>query len=137
MRTYERLGKDKPQESVEPPLSPKEPVAGGTQQTIDVNPTGPDEGDESGNIQEQPQTQKGLSQTHSATDAKALLRRAKGRNKNDDTARKPYEGLFEATIKSSATSPTIEITDLRENITDGQKKWTESLFCLVCGTEVE
>jgi len=30
----------------------------------------------------------------------------------------------------------IEIKDLRENVTEGDKVWTEPLLCLVCEVEI-
>lgn len=57
---------------------------------------------------------------------------------NGDSA-KPWEGLFEVTLKMAADrndAMTLEFKDLREGIKGGEKTWTEKVHCLVCGAEV-
>lgn len=50
--------------------------------------------------------------------------------------RKPYEGLFEATMRLTEIPVTWDITDLRTGV-EGVKTWTEYAECLVCGTTIE
>ncbi|KAF3360274.1 hypothetical protein VdG1_01234 [Verticillium dahliae VDG1] len=50
------------------------------------------------------------------------------------SAARPYEGLFEATLKVAEN--VVEIRDLRANVTGGVKVWTEPLVCLVCHTTI-
>ncbi len=50
---------------------------------------------------------------------------------------RPWEGLFEATLKTADIGPpTIEFRDLREGIVGGEKTWTERVKCLLCGDQV-
>ncbi|KAK1755075.1 hypothetical protein QBC47DRAFT_208541 [Echria macrotheca] len=50
---------------------------------------------------------------------------------------KPWEGLFEVTLKMTESSPPVlEFKDLREGIVGGEKTWTEPVTCLVCGNQV-
>ncbi|RFU76968.1 ebs-bah-phd domain-containing [Trichoderma arundinaceum] len=59
------------------------------------------------------------------------------RGKRKKSSKKPWEGLFEATLKMDE-GPTIwEITDLREDVEGGEKKWTEQAHCLLCDTVIE
>lgn len=54
---------------------------------------------------------------------------------NGDSSR-PWEGLFEATLKmANIGPPMIEFRDLREGVA-GDKTWAEHVKCLLCGTEV-
>ncbi|KAH7016045.1 BAH domain-containing protein [Microdochium trichocladiopsis] len=62
-------------------------------------------------------------------------KRGRGR-KSDAQEAKPYEGYFSAIIRSDASPPVVEITDLREEVTGGLKEWTEPLDCLVCGQQI-
>ncbi len=55
---------------------------------------------------------------------------------NDPGTAKPYEGLFEAIIKNDVSPPVFEIKDLRENVTGGEKEWTESINCLACKQQI-
>ena len=62
--------------------------------------------------------------------------RKKGPEANGDSAR-PWEGLFEATLKTADIGPpTIEFRDLREGVVGGEKSWTERVKCLLCGDQV-
>jgi hypothetical protein len=55
---------------------------------------------------------------------------------NGDSAR-PWEGLFEATLKTADMGPpVIEFRDLREDVVGGEKTWTEPVKCLLCGDQV-
>ncbi|AEO66131.1 680fda50-e3d9-40b3-9cff-9576b978825d [Thermothielavioides terrestris] len=62
--------------------------------------------------------------------------RKKGAEANGESAR-PWEGLFEATLKTADVGPPlIEVRDLREGIVGGEKSWTEPVKCLLCGNQV-
>ncbi|KAG6008876.1 hypothetical protein E4U21_003687 [Claviceps maximensis] len=45
---------------------------------------------------------------------------------------KPYEGLFQATLRMKEGPMAWEITDLRPNIQGGDRMWTERAACLIC-----
>ena len=50
----------------------------------------------------------------------------------------PWEGLFEATLKTKNVGPPqIEFKDLREGVIGGEKTWTEWVNCLLCGNQVK
>ena len=60
----------------------------------------------------------------------------KGSKANGESAR-PWEELFEATLKTADVGPPlIEFKDLREGVVGGEKTWTERVKCLLCGDEV-
>lgn len=62
--------------------------------------------------------------------------RKKGAEANGESAR-PWEGLFDATLKTADMGPPmIEFRDLRDGIVGGEKTWTEPVKCLLCGTQV-
>lgn len=62
--------------------------------------------------------------------------RKKGAEANGDSAR-PWEGLFEASLKTADIGPpVIEFRDLREGIVGGETTWTERVKCLLCGDQV-
>ncbi|RYO97366.1 hypothetical protein DL765_011210 [Monosporascus sp. GIB2] len=69
------------------------------------------------------------------TGSKKGGRQRKWEPSGPSTAR-PYEGLFEAAIRSNVSPLVIEIRDLRENVTREEKEWTESIGCLVCGHQI-
>ncbi len=49
----------------------------------------------------------------------------------------PWEGLFEATLKTEDVEPPlIEFKDIREGVVGGEKTWTERVKCLLCGNQV-
>ncbi|PHH87753.1 hypothetical protein CDD83_8452 [Cordyceps sp. RAO-2017] len=50
---------------------------------------------------------------------------------------KPYEGLFEATIKLDDGPTVWRVTDLRANVSGGDRTWAERARCLVCGTTID
>ncbi|KAG5984944.1 hypothetical protein E4U55_002526 [Claviceps digitariae] len=45
---------------------------------------------------------------------------------------KPYQGLFQASLRMKEGPLAWEITDLRPNIQGGDRTWTERAACLVC-----
>ncbi|KAK2469079.1 hypothetical protein H9L39_19347 [Fusarium oxysporum f. sp. albedinis] len=50
---------------------------------------------------------------------------------------KPYEGLFEATLKMKDGPTAWEIRDVRESVIGGDKSWTETAHCLLCGSVID
>lgn len=50
---------------------------------------------------------------------------------------KPYEGLFEATLKMSEGPMAWEITDLRPNIVGGDRSWIERAECMICNHRID
>jgi hypothetical protein len=63
-------------------------------------------------------------------------RKKAGAEANGDSAR-PWEGLFEATLKTADMGPpVIEFRDLRDGVEGGEKTWTEPVKCLLCGNQV-
>ena len=154
MRTYERLGEDKPHnpagdaavkkdeadgESKNPPLSPTDTGLDETRQTIDVK------ADES---QDKPKGS--ITAADDKTEVTAVVAATteppaqtetpvrKKRSKASDAAAakekaaKPYLGLFSASLKMDFSPPLIEIADLREGVGGGDKSWTEPLRCIIC-----
>ncbi|KAL7940359.1 hypothetical protein V8C42DRAFT_349552 [Trichoderma barbatum] len=51
--------------------------------------------------------------------------------------KKTWGGLFEATLKINEGPMVWQVTDLREGIEGGKKKWTEPGYCLLCDTLIE
>ncbi|KAI1112039.1 hypothetical protein F5Y14DRAFT_285664 [Nemania sp. NC0429] len=148
MKTFLRLGTDKPHKSVrvkteelgsgQRPLSPSESGAAQTaQQSIDVK------SEDQGTIKLADVEGEGLSAkadnrlvpTTSGTEPKR-----KGRPRKSEIQEavntKPYEGLFSAVIKDTSP-PVVEIHDLREKVTGGEKSWTEPVQCLLCSAEMQ
>jgi len=74
-----------------------------------------------------------------ASSGKPSSTRKAGRPKKKSEANgdnsKPWEGLFEVTLKTDGVS-ILEFKDLRQGVEGGQKTWTESVKCLVCGNQV-
>ncbi|XDG07045.1 hypothetical protein ABKA04_006660 [Annulohypoxylon sp. FPYF3050] len=142
LKTYQRLGTDKPHkpspikeeegEGAKRPLSPSETGAAQTaEQSIDVKP---EEQKEKMDI-DGDSTKAEVSVASSDTKRRGRPRKSEPIEKA--TAR-PYEGLFEAVIHSEGDGPSVlEITDLRENVTGGDKSWKEPLQCLICGQEID
>ncbi|RYP02620.1 hypothetical protein DL764_005702 [Monosporascus ibericus] len=140
LNTYKRFGADKPyksapikEEQEEGPkrlLSPNESGAAQTaQHSIDVDP-------------EERQTATKLAAVgnrnavkteHSMTRAVAFDTESKKggcphKSKPSGPAR-PYEGLFEAVLRSDVCPPVVKIRDLRKNVTR-EERWTEPISCL-------
>lgn len=59
----------------------------------------------------------------------------KGGGAGEAVNARPYEGLFSAVINDAST-PVVEIQDLRESVVGGEKSWTEPLRCLLCGADI-
>ncbi|KAI1461716.1 hypothetical protein F4805DRAFT_242369 [Annulohypoxylon moriforme] len=144
LRTYKRLGRDKPHkpspikeedgEGTKRPLSPSETGAAQTaEQSIDVKP---EEKQQMMDIDDKKVKTETLTVSVANSETKRRGRPRKSEPSEKATA-KPYEGLFEGVINSDVSPSVLEITDLRENVTDGDKSWTEPLLCLICGQEIE
>ncbi|KAM0364026.1 hypothetical protein ACHAPK_011049 [Fusarium culmorum] len=151
MRVYKRLGTDKPHrtegavlneekadEAVHP-LSPTDAEERGVQPTIDVRSRGTQ-----GNVyvkevrEEAPETE---SSTPKLTPSKPITVTLSKGSVNDGCKKtsdhKPYEGLYKARFETQEGLAAWEIHDLRKNVTDGEKSWTEKAYCLICGTDIE
>ncbi|KAL7940002.1 hypothetical protein V8C42DRAFT_338891 [Trichoderma barbatum] len=53
------------------------------------------------------------------------------------SSKKPWERLFKATLKLEYGPTAWEVTDLREGVEGGEKKWMEPVYCLLCNTLIE
>jgi len=63
--------------------------------------------------------------------------RKKGASEANGESARPWEGLFEATLKTADMGPPlIEFRDLRQGVVGGEKTWTERVKCLLCGDQV-
>lgn len=85
-------------------------------------------------------TMNGHEGTPTETDASTPVPRQppkkKGRRKKVPD-KKPYEGLFEAKLEMNDGLTTWVITDLRENVTGGDKTWNEFAYCFHCGRLID
>ena len=174
LKTYERLGKDKPHrlpgfvkedketEEAKRPLSPTETGTGiVANHSIDVKADGEADSvkvndnvevkrldeDEAPASSVAPEDQNSVrnNQTPSAeTPGKGTPNRKPGRPKKKvadasavtESKSKPYEGLFDATVRMDLSPPMLEIKDLREGVEGGEKTWQEEINCLVCGSRI-
>ncbi|KAH7133559.1 hypothetical protein EDB81DRAFT_105443 [Dactylonectria macrodidyma] len=151
-RVYDRLGADKPHLKEEPmvkeekndeeatrPLSPTDAEEKETQPTIDVRSGGAQDNVHVRKaVAESPRTTAtptpGPTPSNPSTEARAS---AKKNRKKKSMDYKPYEGLFEATLKMSDGPTVWEIQDLRQNVTGGEKTWNEKAHCLLCGVTID
>lgn len=160
----ESIKEDKDKEEAKRPLSPTETgTAVVAEHSIDVKADGEGEGDSvkvndnvdvkrldedeaaASSVAPEDQTPTLNNQTPSAeTPGKGTPNRKPGRPRKKavdspaitDSKAKPYEGLFEATVRMDLSPPVLEITDLREGVEGGEKTWQEEINCLVCGTRI-
>lgn len=152
MRTYERLGEDKPHnppsevkkddgdgESKNPPLSPTDTGLDETRQTIDVKADESQDKAKSSITAADEQTEVTAvvaaateSPARKGPPARKKRSRASEAAAAKEKAAKPYLGLFSASLKMDFSPPLIEIVDLREGIAAGDKSWTEPLKCIIC-----
>ncbi|QKD57457.1 uncharacterized protein FOBCDRAFT_277091 [Fusarium oxysporum Fo47] len=153
MQVYERLGTDKPHRTeaailneekakeATRPLSPTDAEEKETQPTIDVR-----SGETEDNVHVKEVVRETPLETKSSTPrptpsrsitAAPAKRSAKQGRKKKTGDYKPYAGLFEANLKMQEGPTAWEIRDLRENVTGGEKSWTEKVYCLICGTGIE
>ncbi|TDZ38391.1 Chromatin remodeling protein EBS [Colletotrichum trifolii] len=131
-------------DGVNGPLSPTESGAE-VKQTIDAKPS--DALEEANGqsvtegtpaiVDERASQQPATPAAHFVPEIPASSRKGRsGKKKAATSDTKPYEGLFEAKILMEVNPPRILIKDLRENVTEGDKEWTEPLPCVVCGVEI-
>ncbi|CRK47065.1 hypothetical protein BN1723_007323 [Verticillium longisporum] len=160
MRTFAALGTDQPYIAPPPPPAaaengetdgskldqktgrPLSPPDNGVevQQSIDAKPGASPEADAA--AKERLSTPRGsargggqgTSTVGTITAAPGSLRKTKVPKRGKASAARPYEGLFEATLKVAENA--VEIRDLRAHVTGGVKVWTEPLVCLVCHTTI-
>ncbi|KAG7138001.1 Chromatin remodeling protein SHL like [Verticillium longisporum] len=161
MRTFAALGTDQPYIAPPPPPPaaaengetdgskldqktgrPLSPPDNGVevQQSIDAKPGASPEADAA--AKERLSTPRGsargggqgTSTVGTITAAPGSLRKTKVPKRGKASAARPYEGLFEATLKVAENA--VEIRDLRAHVTGGVKVWTEPLVCLVCHTTI-
>jgi hypothetical protein len=71
----------------------------------------------------------------SSSEPKKRGRPRKSENGDSDNS-KPYEGLFEAVIRNDLSPPVVEIKDLRQDVSGGEKSWTEPIKCLICSSVI-
>lgn len=152
MRTYEELGKDKPhvsaetkgkpvekkeEEEVKRPLSPTETGAAGlAQDSIGVVASGAND-DAPSTGKKNAETENDGSETPVPGSARKPGRPKKHVETNGDAkpSGKPYDGLFDVEIHIDTNPPKLIFKDLRENVQGGDKEWTETIKCLVCGNQ--
>jgi hypothetical protein len=153
MQVYERLGTDKPHqikgsivteekpEEATCPLSPIDAEEQKTQSTVNVR---------DGTTQDNVHVKKAVRETPRETEtptpgptpsrsiATASVKGSAKRGRKKKIAdSKPYLGLFEANLKMQYGPTAWEIRDLRENVTGGDKTWTEKASCLECGANID
>ncbi|KAI3323453.1 hypothetical protein HD806DRAFT_87253 [Xylariaceae sp. AK1471] len=148
MKTFARLGTDKPHkparvkteepEGGQRPLSPSESGAAQTaQQSIDVK-SEDQQTIKLADVENAEPTGKNENRTVPIIVTGSESKR-KGRPRKSDINQvantKPYEGLFSAVVNDT-TPPVVEIQDLRESVTGGEKSWTEPIHCLLCNVEI-
>jgi hypothetical protein len=142
---YKRLGTDKPHQ-------PDEPSENGAENSIDAKPNGTEAAETNDNVEvaedgtptPAPAKERLEADTpDTATKRRGRPRRSDGSNGVQGTPSqpakingKPYEGLFQAALLLDVSPPMLEITDGREGVKGGKKKWQERIKCLLCGTEV-
>lgn len=157
MRTYESLGRDKPYQK--PITGSKENGVGGNGDKTAGRPLSPpDNGSEiqqSIDAKMEKDTKNGIKVERSSQDppgtatarntasadrtitaAPKAGRSAAGRKKKADANPKPYEGLFDITLRLAESPSVAEIHDLRKDVKGGEKTWIEPLVCLVCGAMI-
>lgn len=127
-------------ESAKRPLSPSETGAAQTaEQSIDVKPEENQQTIKMADVENALSAIKAENANSVAVASTEPKRRGRPRKSelNDQAAAKPYEGLFEGVIHSERSPPVLEITDLRDSVTGGDKSWTEPVQCLICGHEIQ
>ncbi|KAI0147584.1 hypothetical protein GGR57DRAFT_247491 [Xylariaceae sp. FL1272] len=143
-KTFKRLGTDKPHkttrvktEDAQRPLSPSESgAAQTTQQSIDVKPED-QETIKLADVESSNSTVKAETRIVPIVSGQESKRKGgksrKSEGKGSETPK--WQGHFTATINEETPS-VIDIVDLRQNVTGGEKTWTEPAHCLFCGSEI-
>lgn len=153
LRTFKRLGKDKPhvseaakaqkEEQATRPLSPTEPgAAQSAQQSIDVK-AGSGSADSvkaDDNVDVKPGDDAAPEDDQDAASSSKTPARARCKSRKSEGSfepkGKPYEGLFDVELKMDLSPPMLEFRDLRRDVAGGEKSWLEPIDCVVCGTQV-
>lgn len=149
-RIYARLGRDKPhlkpisqnEDEAKRPLSPTEPGAAVSAHCVDMKADSLSDSAQVNkeNVDVKQSKEKDAPGVPEDSIAEPSLKPPTNKDINGDSA-KPWEGLFEVNLRmgdkyGDETSMTLEFKDLREGIKSGEKTWTESVKCLVCGNSV-
>ncbi|KAI0175980.1 hypothetical protein GGR52DRAFT_339143 [Hypoxylon sp. FL1284] len=148
VKTYKRLGADKPHrsaavkeedgESAKRPLSPSESgAAQTTEHSIDVKPEEHQQTIKLADVEGALPAIKAENGRASAAAEPKRRGRPRRSERDDPTANKPYEGLFEGIITGDLNPPLLEVVDIRDKVTGGEKSWTEPLHCLMCNREIQ
>jgi hypothetical protein len=116
MQVFERLGTDEPHQTEESTVKGEKPTRRSTRKP-------------------KPSTARSTSSISIATASRQGSAR-KGLKKGTADC-KPYLGLFEANLNMQEVPTRWEIRDLRENVTGGDKMWTEEPHCLLCRSCIE
>ena len=150
LNTFKRLGRNKPHKPApvkeeredadgpKRPLSPSETGAAQTaQQSIDVKP---EDQQLKSSVSEVANGVSKLKTEDTMTVSVASGTEKRGRPRrsepNDPGTAKPYQGLFEAIVLNDVSPAVVKITDLREDVTGGEKEWSEPIKCLCCGEQI-
>ncbi|KAJ3495911.1 hypothetical protein NLG97_g3047 [Lecanicillium saksenae] len=83
----------------------------------------------------QPTELTALATSQNARHAKYVPKKKVRRQRKSDA--KPYLGLFQATLLMNEGPMVWEIKDLRPGFADSMQTWSESVLCLLCGTNVK
>ena len=142
MKTYERLGKDKPhmagqvkdekgEDKAKRPMNLTETDADSELPSIDVK------NDISfvkvnGNIEVEP----GRDACSIVCSSEATRPFSPDGPGLYEPKAKPYERLFEVELRMDLSPPILEFRDLRQDVEGGEKTWQEPINCLVCGSQV-
>jgi hypothetical protein len=152
METWKRLGSDKPHiasaikhedddsDGPKRPLSPSESGAAPTAQaSIDVKPEEKSislfadvDGVHNGMDVDEKETLNSIPVAAGNSEPKKRGRPRKSEGGVESEDCKPYLGLFEAVVRNDPPAPSIEITDLRYDVTGGERIWKEPVKCLIC-----
>lgn len=160
MKTFKKLGKDKPYKPELAPSSdsdgdgetgPKRPLSptemGGTvsTQAIDVKAGSEEKKGTPMDVDSDNGGAEGVDGKRAAgsgVGSVKMLGLSRGKKRASDGVSwptegpQPYDGLFEAQLLTRVNPPLVEITDLRGNVTGGVKTWTQPLYCSLCSTEI-
>lgn len=149
-KVYERLGTDKPHVSKTPavkeekedettngPLSPTETKAEETQPTIDVRG-----GETTNNVVvkadgETPKPTETPTPVPQAAPVEVPTKLSSEKKNRRKSTSKPWQGLFDATLKMNEGATHWVIEDLRKGIVGGDSTWTETADCLMCGVAID
>lgn len=69
--------------------------------------------------------------------ASGLIPAKRRRRRGKAEVKKPWEGLFEATLRLDKAPTIWNVKDLREGVRGGEKEWDEHVYCLLCGAVVD